>query len=212
MTAATITRDAFTHLLSIFYSDESATRVVASVSPSTRSLIKATLATARVADSRIDLTMLQSNAGDTTTAHFRDQEDQNGRRDSSQINPQPDGRLPGHLHAFAQRLSGLRVRQELVSVLLRARDARSEIFRPSLGRMGESEAQRARIVEAGFGSRGAQRDVRKSADFHEHGDRPISGRRGAAETHARDSRGVRGERRFRISGRADALALDRTRH
>src|SRR5262245_30354031 len=106
------------------------------------------LATARGTDSRIDLTMLQSNSGDTTTALFRDQEDQNGRRDSSQINPQPDGRLPGHLHAFAQRLSGLRVREELVSVLLRARDARSELFRPPLGRMGEGYGQRARIVKA----------------------------------------------------------------
>src|SRR5262245_53870154 len=139
MTVVTITRDAFTHLLSIFYSDESATRAVASVSPSTISLIKAALVTARGTDSRIDLTMLQLNVGDTTTVLFPDQEDQNGRRDSVQINPQPDGRLPGHLHAFAQRLSGLRVRQEFVSVLLRARDARSEILRPSLGRVGEGE-------------------------------------------------------------------------
>jgi hypothetical protein len=43
------------------------------VASSTRSLIEAMLAAARDTDSGIDLTMLQSNAGDTTTALFRDQ-------------------------------------------------------------------------------------------------------------------------------------------
>ena len=41
---------------------------------------------------------------------------------------------------------------------------------------------------------------------------PYQGAEARLETHSRDSRSVRGERRFRISGRADALAADRTRH
>ena len=84
----------------------------------------------------------------------------------------------GFLSTYTHSLNayqGCAFGREPVPVLLCARDACPEIRGPSLGRMGEGEDQRARIAEARIGGREAQRDVRKSADFHEHGDRSISG-------------------------------------
>src|SRR5262245_5967487 len=68
------------------------------------------------------------------------------RRDSIQINPQSDGRVPGQLHAFAQRLSGLRFRQELVPLLLCARDAAAERCGAYAGRIAAGQDERPRIA------------------------------------------------------------------